>query len=109
MNPSHQPRPYQECDLRNIFAAIIGSALPSTSTESRLSIQVDFVAPELSLINGRTWRLCTCSRYDEHAPSTLNLVRWPSLEVASCRSGLLPVSLEQDFRCSPTALLAASS
>ena len=26
---NHRPRPYQECGLRNIFAAIIGSVLPA--------------------------------------------------------------------------------
>jgi hypothetical protein len=49
------------------------------------------------------------SRYGEDAPSTLNLVRWPSLEVSSSRSGLLPGFLQQDFRCSPTVHVGASS
>ena len=38
LEPRH--RPYQECDLRNIFAAIIGSVLPSTSTKSRQFVDV---------------------------------------------------------------------
>ena len=38
---NHRPRSYQECDLRSIFAAIIESVLPSTSTKSRPFGQVE--------------------------------------------------------------------